>query len=176
MNIIGVDYGLKGSICLIKNVEDKEKITVTFIDFPLFKEEKNKKMKTYIDVIELRKYIIDNIDDNFYETMYVECVVSPNMTTSKASILAQGKNIGMSEGLIILACYDNNILYEELSPQKWKNKTGLAGRDKKACIAYAKKQLPTSEHHKLYGKQGGILDGRGDAFCVAYAGYLLNKK
>lgn len=178
INIIGVDYGLLGSVCFIENIQDQTKTKISFIDMPTMKvahQTKKTKELTVIDVARLRDLLYEKLEKQTYHNCYVEKVVSPNMATSKSSILIQGKNIGMSEALVLLACIDNEVPYDELSPQKWKNRTGLAGRNKKACIAFGQNHVPASEGSKFLGVQGGFKDGRGDAFCVGWAGYTLNK-
>ena len=155
-----------------------EKMKITFVDMPtkVMAHQTKGKSHTIVDVVTLRELLMTNLEHCEYDACYVEKTVSPSTVTAKSRILIQGKNIGMGEAIVMLSCHDEGIPYFELSPQKWKNKTGLVGRDKKSCVIFGEKHTPVSEHFKFWGKQGGLKDGRGDAFCIAYAGNLVYNK
>lgn len=78
-----------------------------------------------------------------------------------------GEGIGILKGLLTA----HQISYECISPNLWKGRLGLPGKDKKGANM-AGAQLLVSQYPQMenmvYGPRGGIKDGRLDALLIAH--------
>lgn len=88
--------------------------------------------------------------------------------TSAGSNFKFGMNTGMLHGIIGATGFG----YELVTPKVWQKgcgvrfKKGMKAPDKKRAVASLALQLYPSA--LLYGPQGGLLDGRADALCIAH--------
>lgn len=78
-----------------------------------------------------------------------------------------GEGIGMLRGMLSA----HMIGYRKISPNLWKGRLGLPGKQirgaNKACAQYLVTFYPVAERI-VYGSKGGVKDGRLDALLIAH--------
>jgi len=150
MIIAGIDIGAKGSLVILQGSK------IIYCDF------KEKGLLGYIET--LKKHRID--------VAIVEKVHSMPKQGVKA-MFSFGQRLGEIEGMLLAL----GIPYELIAPQIWQKCLGVKPKsDKKDIALTILKRYPKAE---LYGKKGGLNDGRSDALGLAHYGvvkYENNKK
>lgn len=143
MVIAGIDIGLKGSLALIKN----NKV--------IFKDFKDNFLRGYISVLQEYKP----------ELVIIEKVhAMPNQGVK--SMFSFGQRLGEIEGMLQAL----NLSYELVSPKLWQKSLDISAKSSKQEIAdCVLKRYPGAE---LYGKKGGLLDGRSDALGLLHYGVV----
>ena len=168
MNIISIDFGIKGAYAVfvgskLKDVffvptrkiqiePKKRKIAGSYKNGkPKYKTIKNAKYKTEIDWLSLKKHLIKLIEDNNVDVVVVESQQGMIGNSAKSSTTIS-KNYGMilnflntltnTKDLFQIKNYIKKVI--EVSPRKWKKDLGIFGikdkkERKKASIELAKK-------------------------------------
>ena len=150
MVVAGIDIGAKGSLVILKGKN------IIYCDF------KDMGILGYIQT--LKKHKVDIV--------IVEKIHSMPRQGVK-SMFSFGQRLGEVEGMLLTL----GISYELVAPQIWQKCLGVSPKsDKKDIALTILKRYPQAE---LYGKKGGLNDGRSDAIGLAHYGvvkYENNKK
>jgi len=163
MRICGIDPGASGALAFIGDGRDE-----TVYDMPISSMALLSKTVSHEGVFEILKKEDPGI--------IVLEKQGPQGVTSKKSIFPMGRNY--QSLLIGVYRYQqvSNASVEVVTPQKWKRKLGLVAdkgatdKDKKKKTADKADQLFPG---LIYGKRGGLKDGRSDALMIAWYGRIL---
>lgn len=150
-NIIGIDPGQKGGICVMNAKGD----VVDLVDVSKY---------TWVDVADFLRFFKED------SICYLEQVHSmPKQGVS--STFAFGKNYGLIMGILL----GLGIGVVDVKPQEWMKTVGVGTRNKCASKTEWKNRLK-GQAQKLYpqlGKQ--INNNTSDAILIARYGYLREK-
>lgn len=154
MNIIGIDPGKTGSICVMAGEME-----------PVFHP-----APSSLEDIGSCIFFLNSVFTTSSERHYVIEDVHSLFGMSAKSNFQFGKNLGFCEALVG-AMWPQNYTY--LAPKKWQEMVGIKfpkgskPKDKKQItFERAISLYPTA---KLRGPKGGLLDGRADALMIAHA-------
>lgn len=157
MTIVGIDIGLNGGIAV------KKKNEMNVIAMPTITGTKKKRI-----AVQTIKEILRNNRVN--STVYIEeGIVMPGQgISSSGSFMRQ---YGIIEGI----CIGLEIPYAIVNSRTWKAAIlrGTA-KDKLAAIEFVQRMYPTVNIRTSSNKK--FHDGKADAICIAYYGYLQNNK
>ena len=148
MITLGIDPGLKGAICYLKD----GKIQL-LEDMPLIGKE------------------IDKKELNWFLSLYPECNIAG---LEKQMIMAKQRGqykIGVNFGLLEAFLFANQKPYEIVTPAKWKKYFNLLKKEKSDSVNLAMKYFPESD---FVTKRGRLLDGRAEAALIAL--YMFEKR
>ena len=157
MRVGGIDPGANGAICVLDT------------DNP-----------THVALLDLGKTSIYDtyIGLEFYQVnaLWIEDIHSMYGMSAKSNF-GFGKNLGIVTAIsqIALTNTGGGVISKTVTPKIWQKFAGITvkGKEiKKQVAEIAKKLYPTAN---IYGKRGGLLDGRSDAVMIAHYG-LHNKE
>ena len=151
---IGFDPGITGAMALIRGNK-----VIRLDDMPIMAKASGK--GNQVNAAELssiiRDYIKMLVNDQSISAVIENVHAMPGQGVS--SVFSFGKSAGIIEG--ILCSYA--IPYKMISPQKWKRKEGLTGKDKDAARA-----MCIREHPEVADQLKRKKDiGRADAILIA---------
>lgn len=151
MRICGIDPGRTGAVCVL----DSNIPTYTaLLDL--------KDQSAY----EVAKWI-NSFND--IEQVWIEDVHSLFGMSAKSNF-SFGRNFGMISATAEIATYDGPI--HKVTPKVWQKFCGVTAKGKeikKQVAEIASKLYPLAD---LYGKRGGLLDGRADSLMITYYGLM----
>ena len=150
MRICGIDPGSNGAICVLDRIDSTY---IAFYDL--------NKSTTYDIAVWLFNQKVTYI--------WIEDVHSLYGMAAKSNFIF-GKNLGMVTTISEILSKGDNSKIHTVTPKIWQQYIGVTKKGKhikKNVADIAKKLYPDVE---IYGKRGGLLDGRSDACMVAYYG------
>ena len=154
--VIGVDVGMKGAIAALGT-----KLAMPMVwDMPC--------AERGVDMDGL-KSILGQF--NPHDTLaYLE-----NNTARPGEVPDFAFRFGLQTGQLWGTLWTGGFTLRPIAPQKWKGQLGLPGKTHanavEICAAYFDEKFPAFKH-LIRGPRGGLLDGRIDALCIAYYGWL----
>jgi Holliday junction resolvasome RuvABC endonuclease subunit len=153
MRICGIDPGTNGAICVLDEVNPAH---IALLDL--------KKTSIYDACLWLEYYDV--------HAVWLEDVHSMFGMSAKSNF-GFGRNLGVVTAISQMAT--EGMIANTVTPKIWQKHIGVTAKGKaikKQVAEIAQKLYPTAE---LYGKRGGLLDGRSDALMIAHYG-LHNKE
>ena len=150
MRICGIDPGSNGAICVL---DRNDSTYIAFCDL--------KKSTTYDIAIWLFNQQVTYI--------WIEDIHSLYGMSAKSNFNF-GKNLGVVTTISEIISKGDNSKIRTVTPKIWQQYIGVTKKGKhikKNVADIAKKLYPDAN---IYGKRGGLLDGRSDACMVAYYG------
>lgn len=171
--VIGIDPGKTGAICFVLS----DGTDIIFID--------NKEMLITSRAIKTQPTIEAFLATHTIEFVMYESVHSISNMSAKSNF-SFGWNVGIMSWYFQILCEKCNVPYKEIQPKQWQ-----ALVETQKITKEERKQLTTNQKTKLQkqyafdravkilgdekpflGSRGGVMDGRVDAFLIAYAGLL----
>ena len=153
MRVCGIDPGANGAICVL---DSQDLAHVALLDLG--------KISIYGAIIWLRWYDV--------KIVWIEDVHSMFGMSAK-STFGFGRNLGIATAIAEVAMQGQTT--KTVTPKIWQKYVGITTKGKaikKQVAEIANTLYPTAD---LYGKRGGLLDGRADALMIAHYG-LHNKE
>lgn len=159
LHYVGIDPGFSGGIAIINAAGT----FVRVFDMPVTDTEKDRQRE--IDLAGLES-VFRNIGH------YPDCFAGLEFPTTRPGEGAErserfGRGKGYLEAFLFLLRFE----YARISPQLWKGRLGLPGKDhagaNATCAAMFDKLYPTRSA-MIRGPRGGIIDGRLDALLIAH--------
>ena len=150
MRICGIDPGSNGAICVLDRTNSTY---IAFCDL--------NKLTTYDIAVWLFNQKVTYI--------WIEDIHSLYGMSAKSNFNF-GKNLGVVTTISEIISKGDNSKIHTVTPKIWQQYIGVTKKGKhikKNVADIAKKLYPDVE---IYGKRGGLLDGRSDACMVAYYG------
>ena len=156
MRVCGIDPGTNGAICVLDT------------DNP-----------THVALLDLGKNSIYNsylwLDYHQVHELWIEDVHSLFGMSAKSNF-GFGKNLGVVTAISQIALNNTGggAIPKTVTPKIWQKSIGITAKGKaikKQVAEIAINLYPTAD---IYGKRGGLLDGRSDALMIAH--YGLNYK
>lgn len=152
MKVCGIDPGTKGALCVL---DQKDPGHLSFLDI--------NKHTTY----ELSKWLyLQQVD-----SIWIEDVHSLFGMSAKSNF-GFGRNLGMITAVAEIA--SKGKLINKVAPKVWQKYIGVTKKGKAIKYNVATIAITTYPTAAIYGKKGGLLDGRSDALMIAH--YGLNYK
>ena len=156
---LGIDTGLAGAMALI----DNELTIHQLIDNPILYVDKGKKVIREYDVTAIKK-IFDSLDrENTYVVIEKTYPRPTKFGGSAASNWFLGAGFMMFVGMLVYG----GFRYQIVDPRTWQPSMfdGLGkGDSKMLSFQVASRLFPTAP---LQTAKGKIIDGKGDALCIA---------
>ena len=153
MRVCGIDPGANGAICVL---DSQDLAHVALLDLG--------KTSIYDAIIWLRWYDV--------KIVWIEDVHSLFGMSAKSNF-GFGRNLGIATAIAEVAMQGQTT--KTVTPKIWQKYVGVTTKGKaikKQVAEIANTLYPTAD---LYGKRGGLLDGRADALMIAHYG-LHNKE
>jgi len=152
MRVCGIDPGTNGAIAVL---DSKNPDSVALLDL-----NKNSIYET-----------TEWLHNKKVDTIWLENVHSLYGMSAKSNF-GFGRNFGIAFAIAKLAVSDGPV--QQVTPKVWQKYIGVIAKGKaikKQVAEIANILYPVAN---LYGKRGGLLDGRADALMIAH--YGLNKE
>ena len=152
MRVCGIDPGTNGAIAVL---DSKNPDSVALLDL-----NKNSIYET-----------TEWLHNEKVDTIWLENVHSLYGMSAKSNF-GFGRNFGIAFAIAKLAVSDGPV--QQVTPKVWQKYIGVTAKGKaikKQVAEIANILYPVAN---LYGKRGGLLDGRADALMIAH--YGLNKE
>ncbi len=148
MKVCGIDPGVNGAICVLDAMDP-----------------------TYIELLDLSKHSIYETGNWLHtqkvNTIWIEDVHSLYGMSAKSNF-GFGRNLGIV--ITLSEIVTAGKIVNKVTPKVWQKFVGVTVKGKaikKQVAQIAKSLYPTAN---LYGKRGGLLDGRSDALLIAHYG------
>jgi Holliday junction resolvasome RuvABC endonuclease subunit len=144
MLIVGIDPGAKGSVCIL----DSASLQAEFLD-----------LTTPLDEL------YDRLSQMPIDAVWIEDVHSLYGMSAKSNF-SFGKALGAVETLATIACGG----FQKVAPKVWQKHINVTAKGKaiKQEVSSICTQLYPSAN--VFGKRGGLHDGRSDALMIAHYG------
>lgn len=156
MYYIGIDPGVNGGICVLRDGVPSE-----IIRFPTFEVEVNKKKRKKIDAHKLAEILV-SLSSKYIGSLVVLEEVSPMPMDGAKSAFAFGEAYGTIKGIMSA----KEIPWTQVRPQKWKAALGIKG-GKDESIMHAKRIYP----NEIWDKK--CNHDLADAMLIAYWAHLF---
>jgi len=154
MRVCGIDPGTNGAIAVL---DSKNPDSVALLDL-----NKNSIYET-----------TEWLHNKKVDTIWLENVHSLYGMSAKSNF-GFGRNFGIAFAIAKLAVSDGPV--QQVTPKVWQKYIGVTAKGKaikKQVAEIANILYPIAN---LYGKRGGLLDGRADALMIAHYGLNKEKK
>ena len=149
MKICGIDPGNSGALCVLDI--SVSPVHICFLDI--------KKHTAY----EIGKWLHEHL----VQSVWIEDVHSLYGMSAKSNF-GFGRSVGTITAIAEITTKGKPV--NKVTPKVWQKNIGVTSKGKDIKYNVAKLALELYPAADIYGKQGGLLDGRSDALMIAHYG------
>ncbi len=148
MRLCGIDPGAKGALCVLDSTD-----------------------LTYVEFLDIHKYSIYEMARWLHHQQISQAVIEDVHSIfgmSAKSNFGFGRNLGIVTAILQIITKGEEAT--KVTPKVWQKAVGVTAKGKDIKVQVAKLAQQLYPKANIYGKRGGLIDGRSDALMIAHYG------